>query len=276
VKREYQMSSGLKSLLREFASVVVTIAYYAEHRASEALRPGENFGLDVELQDGEPALVVRVSAEGAFKMRPASDEEAKRLAVNPTDGQVKVMELPEDEFWFFEGFRPALSGLSVGPPSFLHAMAFTHLYGMFEAQLADTLRSRLRHRPRLMGGKQQLDYDAIFTVKSKAALLDHMIEREVRRVMQGSIGETLKLLRDRYGMSKLTDSYDTDAQRVALKRNCLLHNGGLIDARLVAAAPGLHPGDHLEIDASEVQAACTTLRKLAYAIDRSDQGSTTE
>ncbi|MFN4175590.1 hypothetical protein [Phenylobacterium sp.] len=68
----YAASDGLKRLLRHFGAVVVTVTYYSEHRLQgEVYRPGENFGMDVTLEQGEPALVVRITS-GDSRIRSAT------------------------------------------------------------------------------------------------------------------------------------------------------------------------------------------------------------
>lgn len=271
----YVVSKELKQLLRHFAAVVVTVAHYAEHRpAGEVIEPDKNFGLDVRLQGGEPALLVRINS-GGHDIRDATSEEAKALGATD-EGQVKVMSLPEDEFWFFEGFRPALSGLWLGPPAFLHEMAFINLYAVFEGYLSDVLRRRLHRHPKMMADDQQLKYQDIFEALDKAALLDRMVEREVRNTMYKAVDSVLDALRARYGMKKLGASWDDGVKQLALLRNCLLHNGGLTDARLSEAAPHRAIGSRIEVEASDLSRASTILRKLAHEIDRADQGFATE
>ncbi|MFN4178289.1 MAG: hypothetical protein ACK4F1_15200 [Phenylobacterium sp.] len=182
------------------------------------------------------------------------------------------MELPEDEFWFFEGFRPALSSLSVEPPAFLHEMAFVNLYAAFDGFVSDLLRARLQRHPQMMGGERQLRYEEIFGAPNKEALLERMIEREVRDVMYQALTDVLATFRGRFGMTKLGSSRDAEAQRIALTRNCLLHNAGLVDSRLARVAPERPVGERIVIGHTEMSDACNVLRKLAYEIDRADQG----
>jgi hypothetical protein len=81
-----------------------------------------------------------------------------------------VWELPEDEYWFFQAFRPALFGLEKALPTFLFEIGITHAYALFEGYLSEILRNRLEEHPRLMGGQRELKYDQVFSAGASCSM----------------------------------------------------------------------------------------------------------
>ena len=257
------MSLRLKGLLKRFGEVQATTSFYAEYRpAGPVEHPGEHYPV-TDLEPGEPALVVKISADGASGIVPAIEEDGRESDV------VKVMELPEDEFWYFEAFRPALSRLALGAPGFLFDMELVNLYGVFEAYLADTLCDRLRRNPHLLSLKAQ---GALAALGNPAArdpdAIDAVIDSEVRRLTYGSISAVLAHMRSALDMPGLPTHLDATVKTVALVRNCLLHADGRADQRLAAADLRYTIGDRVEVTRETASQMVKALRALAYAVDQ--------
>jgi hypothetical protein len=167
---------------------------------------------ETRLLPDEHALVVRISKDGEMRFLDEgqhdvifADERGKK------SGIVTVWELPEDEFWFFRAFRPALFGLEKALPGFLFEMGITHAYAMFEGYLSAIIRSRLRQHPRLMSGQRELKYEQVFLAESKETLIERMIEREMRELMYLSLPDLLRKLRDQMGFKSLADEHDENS-----------------------------------------------------------------
>ena len=258
------MSPSLKDLLKRFGEVQATTSFYARSRPAGPVEyPGEHYPAG-DLEPGEPALIVKISHDGESRVRPALHRDGSESDV------VSVMELPEDEFWYFEAFRPALSRLSLGAPGFLAEMELVTLYGVFEAYLADTLRDRLQRRPDLLGPKAQRGLGALGdpSIRDPAAV-DGVIDAEVLRLTHGSITALLAHFRIALDMPGRTTRFDTPIQTVALVRNCLLHTGGKVDQRLAKLQdPRYTLGERLALDAGDAARMAKALRDLAYAIDQ--------
>ncbi len=267
MSNEYQVSAPFKLLLKRFGELAATTHFYAEARApGPVTRPGENFTLAelAELEPAEPALIVVVSDDGGTRFEKVANADG---SVNDA---VHVMELPEDEFWFFEAFRPTFSRLAIGAPGFLFEMAVINLYAVFEAYLADMLRSRMRHLPALVSTKARRSFLGNET-SSADHLVDRAIEHDIRRITYGSITSLLQQLRADLRMTALTTEFDLATQKIALLRNCLLHNGGIVDQKLATADPAFSVGNRLKITNDDLSASMRTLRGLVLAIDRADQ-----
>jgi hypothetical protein len=257
----YRASAPFKFLLHRFGEVAATTSFYASTRAPGPVeRPGENLPL-TELEQGEPALIVKISADGGWRIDKACDVDG---VIND---HVQVMELPEDEFWFFEAFRPAVSRLSIGAPGFVYEMAIISLYAVFDAYLADVLRARLRRWPRLISARARRSAE----IPSTAESLDQAIDLDVRRLTYGSISALLARLRGDLEMTTLTAEYDQAAQTLAFVRNCLMHAGGVVDRRLADADAAYVIGERLQVTDADLSASMKTLRDLTLAIDRADQ-----
>ncbi len=257
------VSPRLKGLLKRFGEVQATTSFYAGYRpAGPVERPCEHFPA-AALEPGEPALLVKISADGAFRIAPAIEADGRESDV------VKVMELPEDEFWYFETFRPALSRLALGAPGFLFEMELVNLYGVFEAYLADTLFDRLRRHPHFLSPKAQGALAALGDpVARDPSAIDAVIDGEVRRLTYGSISTVLAHMRSALDMPGLPTHLDQTVQTVALVRNCLLHAGGRADQRLAAADSRYTSGDRVEVTRESASQMVKALRDLAYAVDQ--------
>ena len=182
VEEQMAISESLKALLRRFGEIQATTSFYGHAQLAEPAEfPGENYPL-CNLESGEPALIVKINADGSSRIEAAIDPDGRVSDV------VKVMELPEDEFWYFEAFRPALSRLSLGAPGFLFEMELVTLYGVFEAFLSDALRDYFRLQLKHLGPKAQREVKALGNPSSQIdAAVNQVIDREVRRLTYNSV-----------------------------------------------------------------------------------------
>ena len=121
------MTDLLKRLLRAYGLLYITIAELEKSRpgtSHESLKDYYNSLGPIE--PGEPTLMVKISKGGETRILrnfadPAIPEELQAA-------DVTLMELPEDEFYFFEAFRPGLFDLQRAVPPFILEMSLTHAY----------------------------------------------------------------------------------------------------------------------------------------------------
>jgi hypothetical protein len=263
------MTTGLEDLLQQYGVLSVTLSTLGgERKGSEYSSLGGYYqSLGCPLPD-EHVLHVRVSKDNEIHFLKEGEHD---VVIEDKDGKktgiVTVWELPEDEFWFFRAFRPAMFDLENRLPSFLYEMGIVHAYAMFEAYLADILRQRFRAYPKLMGGQRQLSYERIFAATSKEAIIDDMIEREIRDVIYLPIVAVLDKMRSRLGLRTLTTEYDEQINFISLLRNCLLHNGGIADTKLARCKPAIQEGARALLTDHDVSYAINALRKFAYQVD---------
>jgi hypothetical protein len=273
------MTDDLTELLQQYGVLTVSLSQLARERPGSQYDSLEEYYkslgasyvslCETRLLPGEAALVVRISKDGEMRFLEVgqhdvmfADEEGKKTGV------VTVWELPEDEFWFFRAFRPALFGLEKNLPAFLFEMGVTQAYAMFEGYLTGILRARLRQHPRLMGGQRELKYEQVLLAKSRETLIEGMIDREMKELTYLALPDLLRKMRDQMGFKSLPDEHDEQVNYLSLVRNCLLHNRGRVDIKLANCRPTLQKGEKITVGNEDVTTSVNVLRKFAYHIDQ--------
>jgi hypothetical protein len=273
------MTQELTELLQQYGILTVSLSQLARERPGSPHESLEEYYkslgasyvslCETRLLPDEHALVVRISKDGEMRFLDEGQNEVMFADQHgKKTGIVTVWELPEDEFWFFRAFRPALFGLEKALPGFLFEMGITHAYAMFEGYLSAIIRVRLRQHPRLMSSQRELKYEQVFLADSKETLIESMIEREMRELMYLSLPDLLRKLRDQMGFKSLADEHDERVNYLSLLRNCLLHNRAMVDVKLASCRPILQKDEKLSINQEDVTSAVNVLRKFAYQIDQ--------
>ena len=264
------MTEELRALLQQFGSLSAAIARLRCERPGSEYETLEEYysALGLPLAD-EPTLVVKISEDGQARVLKEGHHDIEfRNQTGTKVGQVTVWELPEDEFWYFKAFRPEIFKLDIDLPAFMYEMSIAYAYSVFEGYISDLLRLLLRKHPQLMGSKREITYEQIFEAKSRDDLIEAMIEREMRDLTYLPLLGLITKMREKFGFRKLTSEYDVRANRVSLIRNCLLHNRGIVDAKLARADASFKESEKLCITIADVDHATLVLRKAAYAIDK--------
>ena len=264
------MTEALKTLLQHYGTLAIAL-----HRLMSQ-RPGtEHESLNAYYESlgtplpEEPVLVVGISKDGEARFLNEGEHDVMFEDDSGQErGNVTVLELPEDEFWFFRSFRPAIFDLDNDLPHFVYAMGIVDAFAMFEGYLSNMLKERLRQHPRLMGSQRRLTYEQIHEAASKGDIVETMIDREIRELTYLSLSDLLTRMRERLGFRDLTSEYDEAVCQLALVRNCLLHNQGKADRKLSECSSAYQSGDTIHCDMKTVDSAINNLRKLAYEIDR--------
>jgi hypothetical protein len=263
------LTNSLKELLRQYGMLAVSLDQL------ERERPGNPHASLQAYYDslgtpppGMPVLVVRVSADGEIRFRSPSQSDPEAAKYVAAGAKVTVWELPEDEFHFFEAFRPALFDLEKRLPRFLLGMALVYGYTLFEDYLAQVIRGRLTEYPAQMGAEKHVTYRQILESASKEELLEKLVDRELYQLMHEPVCAILGRLRSQFGLRSLTEQYDDAVCRLSMMRNCLMHNAAKVSSQLAAADKVLVVGEELHVDSDLVSHAIGVFRKLAVAIDR--------
>lgn len=231
---------------------------------------GDEEAANTPLGEDEPALLVRISEDQDPHFHPPRDREITIAGqVGATAKQVAVLELPEDEFHYFRAFHPGLKSFSREIPSFFHGMCLAYAQGLFEGYTGEVLKSIIRARPEMLGKSKTLTYGEILeSYPAMAPLLEHMIEREVRELLYKGWQEILTTLRERHGFRDLTDTHDLTVVELTLVRNCIVHNRGIVDARLEHHSGGRYVcGAEIHVSQTLVFDAISLFRQLASEID---------
>jgi hypothetical protein len=268
------MTEEIIDLLQQYGKLVASMSQLAEERPGSSHESLETYykSLGAPLTD-EPTLVVKISADNEIHFLHEGEHDVSIWnEQGEKTGVVTVWELPEDEFWFFKAFRPALFDLDKQLPGFMFEMAITCAYALFESYLTEILHRRLKEHPRLMGGQREIKYEQVFLSGSREDLIDSLIAREMRELLYLSLPDLLQKMRGQMGFRSLGTKYDEEATYWSLVRNCLLHNRGIIDAKLASLRTTCKNGERLTISDSDVSGAVNTLRKFAYQIDQVYEG----
>jgi hypothetical protein len=258
----------LKQLLNNYGLLYITVMQLQQERPGASHTSLQEYDTALgAAEPGEPVVVVRVSRDGQARVLTNVDSDAIELAEEYSRGSISVLELPEDEYFFFRAFRPGIFELQSQLPAFFFAMSFVYGYTLFETYISDVVRCRLKAFPAHIGRDKQITVAEILDSESKEELVEQLVNREVNRIMYEPIGVVLDRLRNRLGFRALTTQYDGEITRLSLIRNCVLHNACKVDQKLSGVDSSLLLGQPIELQASSFSSAINVLRKLALAVD---------
>ncbi|WP_316227759.1 hypothetical protein [Bradyrhizobium sp. SZCCHNR3015] len=260
------MTDLLKILLHQYGLLYITIVQLAKEAPGTSHESLKDYYASLgPALPSEPTLVVTVSADG--ETRFTRNFTGDCVPHDMKQGDVTLMELPEEEFYFFHAFRQGLFDLDKGVPSFILEMSFVHAYSIFETYVSDIVRLRLKTHPAQLGMGKQVTVADILASSDKDGLLDLVIDRELYLIMHEPLGAILMRLRERLGLRHLPRDLDDALVKLSLTRNCLIHNGGYVDARLAKADSSKSVGAKLSISIEFVYQAIDAFRRAAAAVD---------
>lgn len=140
--------------------------------------------------------------------------------------------------------------------------AFLLGYAYFESFLADIAREVYMRRPSMLPKDRQLSSQELLDAASKDDLVRLIIEKEVRSIFAGSIEDIQKHFQKKLGLRWPDESNVSVASRM---RNCLMHNGGIVDARLASSSP-LPLGSRILLDPDVVHDFGIAARSFAHEL----------
>jgi hypothetical protein len=232
------MTPFLKQLASNYGQLFTTLAQLEKERPGSSHASLADYYKSLgPAEPGEPVLTVRINKDGETRFVHGAEATAMTPA-QYRQGATTVLELPEDEFYFFRAFRESAFDLESTLPPFLFNMAFVYAYTLFETYVADIARLRV-------------------------------FDREADRLMRESIGSILQKLRLRHGFVNLTTRFDREIVQLSLTRNCLVHNGNRVDAKLAATQSNLPIGQPISVNLNTIMAGIHVYRSLALELDSS-------
>jgi len=260
----------LKDVLHSYGLLCITVMMLQKERPGNPHASLQEYYKSLgKAEPGEPVLVVRISKDGETRfIHRAADQLPTDIRTEYGEGDVTIMELPEDEFYFFQAFRPGLFNLEKEVPDFILQMALVHSYTLFENYIVHVIRMRLQAHPAQVGLKRQITVADLLSNESKESLVAKVIDDELQQVMRLPLTGILEALRSRFGLSELSTAHDSELQRLSLIRNCLIHNAGKVDRKLAASDASLAVGQPLDIGVNALIAAINTCRTFCSATDR--------
>ena len=263
------MTPILKELLRSYGLLYVTVLTLQSERPGTSHASLRDYYDSLgKAEPGEPILAVRISSDGETRfLHEAADHLPTSLHNQYSDGDVTIMELPEDEFYFFQAFRPGMFDLEKQLPPFILQMALVHAYTLFENYLADVVRLRLQAHPAQVGLKKQITVADLLSCESRENLIASVIDNEVNQVMHMPIAAILDSLRSRFGLRDLSLEHDRELELLSLMRNCFVHNAGQVDLKLAAADSSLVFGQSIEVGTEALRNSINACRKFCASVD---------
>ena len=164
--------------------------------------------------------------------------------------------------WFPESQDPRLPDTFESYRVTVANAAFLLGYAYFETFLADLARDIYTSRPILLPSDKKIGFKEVIAADSKADIIRAMIEIEIRSVFYGAIETVRDYFEKRFQVSWPDQAEIVLASRI---RNCLMHNGGIVDERL---AEIYNRGTEMRIclDAGEVHRFGIVARSFARTI----------
>jgi hypothetical protein len=257
------MTNFLKQLLHKYGLLYISIVQLEKERPGAPHQSLHEYYESLgEAEPEEPVLVVRISKDG--ETRFLHDVDRTTFGQRYERGKITIMELPEDEYYFFEAWRPGMFDLQKQLPPFILQMALVYGYEVFEAYIGQLIRVRLAANPHLLRKDKQILKESI-----PESQIESLVERELDRIMREPIRGILDKLRNQLSFHRLTADFDLAITKLSLIRNCLVHNSGMVDRKLATFEQSFSLNQPIEVTSNLIQKAIHELRKAALAIDMS-------
>ena len=263
------MTEHLKILLHDLGLLYITLNQLESKHQNNNRNSLEDYDKSLgELKPGEPAVVVRISKEGKSELIDLVQNSSGEPIENDYEN-IKILELPEDEFYFFEAFRLGIFNLEYEIPSYMHNMWIIYSFSLFENYLTKILKDRFLMRPQLLGKNKTLTLDDLLDSDSKDSLVEKFIDSEIRELLYLPINGLFDKMRTKFGFKKLDINYDLKIRRISLIRNCLVHNNGMVNDKLANEfSSEFNLNQKLELTSKAPFETINVIRKLAYEIDK--------
>jgi hypothetical protein len=151
-------------------------------------------------------------------------------------------------------------------PKMTHEMALIYLVALFDAFTVDCLSSVLAERPEMLRSSKQITYERALEFEDRAALIAHLIEREMIDVGYKSVADQAEYIHQKLNI-RLEESGVTIAELTELhaRRNLLVHSRGVVNSVYIAATRNnvTRVGDRLTVDDAYLKRALDALDMVA-------------
>jgi hypothetical protein len=162
--------------------------------------------------------------------------------------------------WFPMSQDPRIPATATAYKIAVSNAAFLLGYAYLESFLADVARQIYLRRPGMLPRERQLAYQEIVNAASKDELLLLMVTKEIRSVFGGSIEEV-----QRHFVQRLQIAWPDEPKIVVASkiRNCLMHNGAIVDERLAMTESSFSIGSNIQLDPGDVHSYGLAARSFA-------------
>lgn len=142
--------------------------------------------------------------------------------------------------------------------------AFLLGYSYSEAFLADLIKEIYRTNPRMLSKDKHLKFNEITQANAFDEVVEIMIKKEIDSLFYKSMEAIIKCFEEKLKL-EWTDEQKNLFIRGSLMRNCIMHNGGLVDIRLEEKSD-YEMGEEIKLNADNVHSFGIILRGLAQRL----------
>lgn len=140
--------------------------------------------------------------------------------------------------------------------------AFLLGYSYFEAFLSDLVRETYAARRTMLPKNKELKYSDILSLGSFDAIVQSMIEKNVRAVFGEPMSNIIKHFEEKLHL-EWPHEHKADSEIASCLRNCIIHNLARVDARLAGLSQEYEEGDQIRLTESEVNTYGLAARAVA-------------
>lgn len=187
----------------------------------------------------------------------------------PLGEQTISVDLTLEEVDVMEGIMVDALAVMRHYPGMLAEMALMYLLSVFEAFLSDLFRCFFESRPGALRLSKQLSVEDVIAAPSKDRLIADLAGREVGSWTYEPFRDQMKRISTQVGTN--FEDFEVDLSVIAegyARRNLLVHHGGVVDARYVAAIADTAAavGQRLESDLAYWDILAAEVDRLASAL----------
>lgn len=168
--------------------------------------------------------------------------------------------------WFSAKQRESIPETYNSYKNQIASSAFLLGYSYFEAFISDLAKKILISRPVLLPKDKKITFGDVLESGDYDRLLNSLVEQHVFSIMYGSV----ETIRDHFKKNLHIDwperNINYSVIKAGLIRNCLMHNGSIVDVRLSEFSASYQVGTQIILSPSDVHGYGLELRDIAYDI----------
>lgn len=112
---------------------------------------------------------------------------------------------------------------------FLREMSVTYLIATFEEFLKNTLKLVFLYKPETLKSENMVKYEEIINLKTYEGIIEHIIEKKSKSIIDKSILDLGKTLLDDFGFNLMNDKNWKNFIEVFYRRHAIIHNKAQAD-----------------------------------------------
>ncbi len=155
--------------------------------------------------------------------------------------------------------------------SFLYGSMLTTLVGELEVFINHMARVAFEYNPEpLTLSERKFTWAEIAAHRSIDEMRDELVDSMVKNLLRQGLPDWMRFFQDRFGLPENKAAKSYTAREAIQRRNCVVHNGGLVSQFYLDNMPDLKSGveldDTLDVDAGYIVKAADSLFLVAYSL----------